>query len=400
MLLFQRGRLPEAETALRRAARLIEGTAGPPPSEVSLTNLYLVLAKLRFGNSDYWEALRHLSRIPQGSAPVPVQEDIDILAGKCLLGVGQPGQGLARLKAIVQTNPSNATAHLHLTWAALLAGDSAMARETLSVLETKWPEEPQVAQLAAIVERESLPIRRATPLFQPWRLSGEGLVCCPCKVPCPCRSNGAPSEGHCESTGAFRIKHGHYGGVRLDNFIFVTMSGRMENCSAPGVVFVSPNTTDEQLIALEHIYQAFNPLHFVLFPSVKQVPILYAVSQNSRTYHIEIPGRLQLKVERQLDQEGRPRMQTAALDHFANTIEYAQNLIYRSWDETGSMQWDYSRRQANFRVIDLDTADYSTGKMLIQFEDDSGYFNRKQMELIKDLKLPMLPGYPQEVKGQ
>jgi hypothetical protein len=40
----------------------------------------------------------------------------------------------------------------------------------------------------------------------------------------------------------------------------------------------------------------------------------------------------------------------------------------------------------------------STGRMLIQFEDDAGYFNRKQMELIKDLKLPMLPNYPREAK--
>src|SRR6516165_10725373 len=33
-----------------------------------------------------------------------------------------------------------------------------------------------------------------------WHLKGEGVVCCPCAVPCPCRTNGRPTYGHCEAT--------------------------------------------------------------------------------------------------------------------------------------------------------------------------------------------------------
>ena len=73
-------------------------------------------------------------------------------------------------------------------------------------------------------------------------------------------------------------------------------------------------------------------------------------------------------------------------------------MTYKSWDETGGMQWDFSGRQANFRVIDLDGVDYSSGKMLMQFQDDAGFFNEKHLEIIRDLKLPMLPSYAQGIK--
>jgi len=84
-------------------------------------------------------------------------------------------------------------------------------------------------------------------------------------------------------------------------------------------------------------------------------------------------------------------MPSAAVDPFADEIEYARNLAYRYWDETGNLQWDYSGRQANFRFIDLDAQDYARGNMLFQFQDGAGFFNDKQMDLIGKLKLPLLP---------
>jgi len=387
MLLFQRGMPAESEGQLRRAKELIESSNLPPP-EVSLPNLYLALAKLRFGGNDYWGALRELQHIPETAAPL--QQEIDFFAGKCLIGAGQPAAGLAKLKAVVQKDPSNASALVYLAWAALLLSQPGAARESLKSLEATSPQDPQAASITALVERESIPVRASVPPLQAWHLKGEGFVCCPCKVPCPCRSNGPPSEGHCESTGFFRIDQGHYGKVRLDHFTFVTVSGMTENCRTPAAVFVGPETTDEQVIALERIYQSFNPLEFVLFPSVKRVPISYV--QHSQVLQVDIPGKVQLKIERQLD-GSRPRMQTAALDHFANSIEYSRNLIYRYWDDAGVMQWDFSGRQANFRTINLNSGDYANGGMLIQFQDTAGYFNEKQMELIRRFKLPMLPSY-------
>ena len=58
-----------------------------------------------------------------------------------------------------------------------------------------------------------------------WSLKGEGLVCCPCRVPCPCRSNAKPSYGHCEATLFLRIKQGHYENVNLDGMNLVESGG-------------------------------------------------------------------------------------------------------------------------------------------------------------------------------
>jgi hypothetical protein len=89
-----------------------------------------------------------------------------------------------------------------------------------------------------------------------------------------------------------------------------------------------------------------------------------------------------------------PSIRTAVLDDFSNVIEYAQNLIFRVWGADGRLKMDYSRRQANFRRIDLDYKGYQDGLMLKQFADGSGYFDRKQLQIIKEQKLPMLAKYP------
>jgi hypothetical protein len=91
-------------------------------------------------------------------------------------------------------------------------------------------------------------------------------------------------------------------------------------------------------------------------------------------------------------------MQTAALDFFSNTLEYAQNLIYKAWGPNGSLNWDFSGRQANYRKIDLYSRDYEERKMLIQFADGLGFFNDKQLDLIKTLNLPTLREYPKAPK--
>ena len=114
----------------------------------------------------------------------------------------------------------------------------------------------------------------------------------------------------------------------------------------------------------------------------------------SPTYEVEIPGRIHLKVQRQLDAQGRPLMRTAAIDYFSNIIEYAENLADEVWDEDGRLRWNFSHRQANLRFIDLKARDYQSGMMLDQFADRSGFFNSKHLELIRALNLPMLSSYP------
>ena len=73
----------------------------------------------------------------------------------------------------------------------------------------------------------------------------------------------------------------------------------------------------------------------------------------------------------------------AAPDHFSNQLQYVQNLRYSVHDPEAGLDFDYSRRQANYRVVDLSDEQYRTKSMLIQYADYSGWYSPGQMALIK-----------------
>ncbi len=50
----------------------------------------------------------------------------------------------------------------------------------------------------------------------PWEIKATEFVNCNCAYGCPCQFNALPTHGHCEASGAFHIKEGHFGDVKLD----------------------------------------------------------------------------------------------------------------------------------------------------------------------------------------
>ena len=390
-MLFLQHHLPrEAEAELRRVARMIEtGEAGALPQD-SISATFLNLAGLHFQGHNYRQTLQDLSRIQMAAVAPQAERDALLLAGESLIAVGESAQGLEKFREAARKNELDVGAQVRFVWAELLTNHLDAAQNLVRTLQERWPQDAGVDQMAALVAREALSPRAKVPWLADWHLTGEGVVCCPCKVPCPCRSNGPPTDTHCEATGAYRIARGHYGNVSLDNFVFVTVDANMGTSKTPLTLFVGPEASDEQLIALEHIYQAFNPLQPMIFPNVARGPISFVV-RNRREYEIRIPQRLEMRIERRLDAASRPELRTAAVDPFSNVLEYARNLTYRFWDQTGNLQWDFSGRQANMRFIDLDAHDYAGSTLLYQFQDGAGSFNEQQRGLIDKLKLPILP---------
>jgi len=179
---------------------------------------------------------------------------------------------------------------------------------------------------------------------------------------------------------------------------FIVVSAAMDTQSVPAVFFIDSSAKTEQVTALERVFQQFIPLHQFLSLDTRLVKVTFERSRE--VYGVDVPGVIQMKIERQLNSNGEPLLRTAALDYFSNTLEYARNMVYKVTDAQAGLKWDYSGRQANYRTIDLDSRDYQDAAMLIQFEDGSGYFTEKQLELIRSLKLPMLSSYPRpQVKG-
>jgi tetratricopeptide (TPR) repeat protein len=385
----------DAEAEFERASGLLARSGGPPPLDLNVSDLHLQMARLRFDVHDYWGALKDVDKVTISDVVASLRASVLHLKGQALVGIGRATDALEKLRQAAQMNPANPEYLVHLTWAQLLAGDIEGAGITAQLAEVRWPNIPDVQLMRTLLRREADANHARVPLSQQWHLKGEGLVCCPCKVPCPCRSNGAPTNKHCENTGFIRIHNGHYGKVSLDGFAFVTVNSGTEMKSAPDMLYVEPSASAEQLIALERIMQSFNPLQPSMILNVERAPISFGTWGQDNVYDVNIPKILEIRIRRELNGEGEPLFLSAALDQFSNTIEYARNLTYKLWDQNGVLKWDYSGRQANFRTIDLDSRAYNNQNMLIQFADGSGAFNKKQLELIRTEKLPLPHKTPQ-----
>jgi tetratricopeptide (TPR) repeat protein len=382
----------EAEAGFERSADLLAQGNTPVPPDLRLSDLYLQIAQLQFNRSDYAGAIQYLNKVQPGSVEPDLEAARLDLLGLAILALGRAQEARVQQMRAVQLAPCSRDFASHLAWTELLAGDLQAATATAETARGKWPQDPDLIQIAGIVQRESLPERKRIPFSAPWHLQGEGMVCCPCNTPCPCRSNAPPTHGHCESTGGFHIAKGNYGDIPLDGMTFVVVSGAMDTQSVPAVFFIDSSATTEQVIALEHVFEQFIPLHPFLALDTRLGKVTF--QRSGEVFDVEVPGVVQIKVERQLKRDGEPLLRTAALDYFSNVLEYARNMIYKVSDAQTGLKWDYSGRQANYRTIDLGSRDYQGAAMLIQFEDGSGYFTDKQLELIRSLNLPMLPSYP------
>ena len=233
-----------------------------------------------------------------------------------------------------------------------------------------------------------------------WHLKGEGVVCCPCAVPCPCRTNGGPTYGHCEATLYLHVREGHYGQVPLNDLKMVDTSGpcgmSYEKISA---VYLDSHTTPEVEEAFFKLLASFSSAQTVDFRYVRMLPIEARITEG-HLFNVSIPGILEMIVDRNWGQTSPPLTAFAAQDRFANALQYVQNIRYRMHDETANLSFDYSRRQANYRSIDLDVADYRARRMLVQYLDGSGWFNADMLKIINEqhLLIPDLAEIRREVQ--
>jgi tetratricopeptide (TPR) repeat protein len=360
----------------------------------TLSDLELQIAHAQYDHRDFAGALDSLSRVDGASLDSKSQADALNLQGLALVRTGKLDEGSPKLEQAAEQNPSSPDYAYDRVWAELLAGHTTQAAEGAEKAERQWPNNPDIQILRAITRQELLPERARIPFLANWHLKGEGFVCCPCKVPCPCRSNGPATYGHCESAGAYRIRKGIYHHVRLDGLVFVEADACMGQEKVPALIYVQPSASTEQIICMERILQSLDPLRPFVFLSVNRAQITFETSEQGKLFEVKVPGAVEMRIRRRLNSEGKPLLETAALDRFSNVIEYAQNLTYKLWDQDGKLKSDYSGRQANYRVIDLDAREVRDLQMLHQYANGAGYFNQKQLELIERLKLPKLPSYP------
>jgi hypothetical protein len=86
-----------------------------------------------------------------------------------------------------------------------------------------------------------------------WRIAGEQVVSCNCSWGCPCQFNALPTTGHCEATGAWQIKEGYFGNIRLDGLRFagaVWWPGAIHEGNGVWRTIIDEQATNEQREAL------------------------------------------------------------------------------------------------------------------------------------------------------
>ena len=220
-----------------------------------------------------------------------------------------------------------------------------------------------------------------------WHLKGDGIVCCPCAVPCPCRTNAPPTYGHCEATLYLHVMSGHYGAVDMSGMQLAHTSGSCsmsyQNLSS---LYFDQSVNPEQQTAFMKLVTSFFPGGAAAFPYVRTVPMQVHV-EGGHLYTILIPHILQMVVDRNWGQPSTPFPFFAADDHFSNTLQYVENIRYQMHDEDAKLNFDYSHRQANYRTVDLDVQQYRSKSMLIQYQNGIGHFNDDQLRLIKEQNL-------------
>jgi len=379
----------EAKARFEIAIALLEASPNLQPGS-TLSDLHLQIAHVRYDHRDFAGAIESLSKVEEASLDSKSQAEALNLQGLILLRFGKLDEGRPKLQRAAEQDPSSADHTFYWVWAELLAGHTAIAVQGAENAQRRWPGNPDIRLVRAIAQQQTLPERARIPFLAHWHLKGEGFVCCPCKVPCPCRSNGPPTYGHCESTGAYRVGEGKYDDIRLDGLVLILADACMGGDKAPARVYVDPSVSTEQIICMERIFQGLDPRRPFIFSAVNRARIIYEASDQARLLTVRVPGAVEMKIRRRLNGEGKPLLETAAMDRFSNVIEYAQNLTYKMWDKGGTLTLDYSGRQANFRRFDLDAQDFLNLKMLLQYADGIGRFNEKQLELIDSLKLPRL----------
>jgi hypothetical protein len=179
--------------------------------------------------------------------------------------------------------------------------------------------------------------------------------------------------------------------VNLDGMDLVESGGMCAIIYHPlSVLYFSSSDSPERQAAYMKLISS-SASKSISFPHVKTVSLSVQVV-DAHLFKVSIPGILEMEVDRNWGLSAPPMPMVAASDAFANMLQYVQNIRYSIHDPEAELDFDYSHRQANYRVVDVTDEQYRTKSMLIQYIDGSGWFSAGEMALIKaqNLNLPDL----------
>jgi Tfp pilus assembly protein PilF len=396
-----------AVNLLKSAARSFEAS-GMQPETARVWNMLGVAYRrmAEYDESAAWlnKALRLSGQIKDEEAMAEVLNNLGILnaeRGEYAEAESDFTRSLSIAESLKADPASQVNTLLNLSLAETQLQKLDKAREALERAERLAPSIADPAQRGDLLTRikarlADLPKPGAADpgAFQAWEVSGFGITACPCATPCPCRSMAAPTTGSCEEANFVHFDKGRYGATDLSGLSFVMLMASHKGGDRWSTLYINASASDEQIDALQNILRDMSTSKRAHFERVRRVELSYTASADRALYTIDIPSLLRIKARLRTDSRGRARQRTAAFDPWSNVIAYMDNLEYRFNDAEAGKKWDYSGRQANFRAFVTTQQMYRRGEMLAQYPESRGFFNARQLEIIRKQKLPMLKSYP------
>jgi hypothetical protein len=140
-------------------------------------------------------------------------------------------------------------------------------------------------------------------MAEQWRIVGDFIDFCRCRVPCACSWGQPPDEGECDGVIAYRIREGNYGDVTLDG-LNVAGLGHFEGNiwdeeTRMNAGFVIDERADEaQREALQTIFggeagswpQVFTENVLGEMLGMEFAPIDLEIAEDASSWSINIPG--------------------------------------------------------------------------------------------------------------
>ena len=241
-----------------------------------------------------------------------------------------------------------------------------------------------------------LPLRltRSAPAVADFDLEGVAVLQCQCTAhACPCQKNGAPTHRTCESADFVHIATGRYGNIQLDGLNAAIVGNLVDQNKARlyATIYIDQKANPTQREALTAIEQFLNGAYQtspLQASKIQFVPIAFSESSHKSTYSMMIPEILQEQTILRRDASGKPMSTETAMDSWANTEHYADNVRFKYHDKELQKDWDHSGAYANVKYFHLTKQMYDNKEMLAQYGDFSGHWTPEQLVLIHKQGLP------------
>jgi hypothetical protein len=139
---------------------------------------------------------------------------------------------------------------------------------------------------------------------QQWRVVGDFLDFCKCRLPCPCTFAQPPTEGDCDGMIAYHIREGNYGDVGLDGLNLVGLGhfdGSIwdDDVKMNAGFIVDERADESQREALQLIFggqaggfpEVFAEAAFGEILGMEFAPIDLEIADDLASWRVEVPGK-------------------------------------------------------------------------------------------------------------